>query len=44
MKKVKVPEIQYDQLYQIVLSGDSGVGKSALLQKFASPNRAWDIG
>ena len=33
---------QYDFLHQIVMSGDSGVGKTALLKKFAQPNRKWD--
>ena len=41
-KKTKNTAPQYDHLYQIVLSGDSSVGKTALLSKFAKPTQAWE--
>ena len=33
---------QFDFLYQIVLSGDASVGKTALLNRLANPTHKWD--
>ena len=33
---------QYDHQFIVVVTGDSGVGKSALLQKFKKPNETWE--
>ena len=42
MASKKQDALQYEFLHQIVMSGDSGVGKTALLHRFAQPNRKWD--
>ena len=36
------PSIKFDHLFMIVLSGDAGVGKTALLQRFAKPEQSWE--